>query len=76
MEIGTYGYIIIAIIVAGVLMETIKGRCPKCKRYRAMRRTGKDRDMRWWSPNYSEERLCRYCGHRKWTSESDTNVGR
>ena len=61
--IAIFPILIIIIVAYSVFSE----RCPECKRYFALNRTGKERDQKGWffGVTYDEWR-CKHCKHRVW----------
>lgn len=57
------------VITAFVLLIAWDKRCPHCKRWRAMRRTGREERGRWYDKTAVEWK-CKYCGHTKTKSEN------
>ncbi len=69
--IGILLVVIIAIIIATEIAITLvfSGQCPKCKRFHAMKRTGREEEKEFFENDLYEVQ-CKYCGHRKWEKES------
>ncbi len=69
------GFVVIIIII-GVLGFIFGNRCPECKRYRALRRTGaKRREGGFFLGTRYEEWLCEHCGHREWKKVKHSHGG-
>ena len=67
MEIPVIMAIFIAIsIIIAVAAWFFLARCPKCKRYFALHRTGKQHKEGGWFAETYEEWLCQHCEHREW----------
>ncbi len=67
------GIITIGLIVIGVIFALIfRGRCPKCKRYRVVKRTGAKRreGNRIFGTTFYEHR-CKQCTHTYWAEDSN-----
>jgi len=58
-----YLYLVIAIAPFALWMTASKRRCPHCKRWRALRRTGRVDRGRWYHDTKTVELKCRHCGH-------------
>jgi len=63
------------LVVVG-LVFAFQNSCPRCKRMRALRYTGNDRNVtaysKWGSvqdPDAEREWQCRYCGYRQWKQD-------
>jgi len=69
--IGILLVVFIAIFIATQIAITLvfSGQCPKCKRFHAMKRTGR-KEKKGFSENDNYEVECKYCGHRVWEEES------
>ena len=62
------GYFIVAILFFPFYL-VFRTRCPKCKRFRALRRTSVMPGTR------SEEARCQYCGYWEWREASGFHSG-
>ena len=59
----------LAVVILCVVGFIFGGKCPKCKRYRALRATGKFKthvERIGSGPTIYRLYRCRYCGHQKW----------
>jgi len=56
-DMPTWSWLIIGGIIIVLLMILFANTCPKCRRRRALERTGRSAEEEW---------CCRYCGHTLW----------
>jgi uncharacterized protein with PIN domain len=65
--------IVFLIVAAGLALAfTWSSRCPKCRRFLALRFTDAEREVRKLGVAVKQrEVVCRHCGHRLWRDRQD-----
>ena len=73
--IGILLVVIIATIIATEIAITLvfSGQCPKCKRFHAMKRTGREEEKEFFENDLYEVQ-CKYCGHPEWEEETGDEI--